>query len=56
MIQAVGATRFINLLCSDWASLMAQGKGSACQWRAAGDTDLILQLGRSPGGRNGNPL
>ena len=29
------------------------GKGSACN---AGDTGLIPNLGRSPGGENGNPL
>jgi len=29
------------------------GKESACN---AGDMGLILELGRSPGGENGNPL
>ena len=31
----------------------SDGKGSACN---AGDLGLILGLGRSPGGGNGNPL
>ena len=31
----------------------SDGKGSACN---AGDLGLILGSGRSPGGRNGNPL
>ena len=39
---------------SIWASLVAQTeKESACD---AGDLDLILWLGRSPGGGRGNPL
>ena len=35
------------------ASLVAQTKESAC---SAGDLGSILGLGRSPGGRHGNPL
>ena len=31
----------------------SQGKGSACN---AGDLGSILELGRLPGGRNGNPF
>jgi len=30
-----------------------RGKETACQ---SGDTDLITELGRSPGDGNGNPL
>ena len=33
-----------------------RGKGSACNAGDTGDTDSIPQLGRSSGGRNGNPL
>ena len=41
-------------LCSKWGFPGgSDGKESACN---AGDFDLIPGLGRSPGGRNGNPL
>ena len=33
----------------------AVGKQSACQCRKPGDSGLIPELGRSPGGGNGNP-
>jgi len=33
-----------------------RGKESACNTGAAGDSSSIPGLGRSPGGRNGNPL
>ena len=32
------------------------GKASACNARDTGDVGLIPELGRSPGGGNGNPL
>ena len=32
------------------------GKESACNAGGAGDSGSILELGRSPGGGNGNPL
>ena len=38
------------------ASLMFQGKESACSVGATRDTGLISESGRSPGGRNGNPV
>ena len=31
-------------------------KEAACNARDTGDTSLILESGRSPGGENGNPL
>ena len=37
------------------ASLVVQGKEFACSVGAAKDKGLILELGRSPGGGNGNP-
>ena len=36
-----------------WTSQVTQGKESTCN---AGDPGSIPELGRSPGGRNGNPL
>ena len=44
---------FMHSTKSAWASLVAQFEESACQ---AGDASLIAGLGRSPEGRNGNPL
>ena len=38
------------------ASLVVQGKESACSVGATGDKDLIPESGISPGGGNGNPL
>ena len=35
---------------------MAQWKDSTCNAGDSEDTGLILGLGKSPGGRNGNPL
>ena len=37
-------------------SLWLSGKEFACNAGDAGDLGLIPELGRSPGGRNGNPL
>ena len=35
---------------------VSAGKESTCNARDPGDVGFILELGRSPGGRYGNPL
>ena len=39
-----------------WASQVASGKNLPANVGVAGDADQIAELGRSPGGGNGNPL
>ena len=43
---------FLAIIIPQWLS----SKESACSAGAAGDMGLILDLGRSPGVGNGNPL
>ena len=54
--MVIGIFDFIGNRYTYWLPQLLSGQESTCNTGDMGDVGLIPGLGRSPGGRNGNPL